>query len=83
MILDENWAVAPDRVRAFFAALPGAEATENGFLVEGCQVRLTAIDGQLLGKWAMQRTRICIEGPDDAAKSLYRKFFLRFLSAGG
>ena len=83
MVIDENWAVAPERVRGFFEEIPGAAATEDGFHAEGCQILLTATEGLLLGKWSMQRTHIRIEGPDDAARALYRKFFLRFLSAGG
>ena len=83
MILDENWAVAPERVAAFFAVFPGAEPTETGFQLNGCQIQLTAIDSTLLGKWSMKRTRIRIEGPDEAVKAIYHQFFLRFLSAGG
>ena len=83
MIIDENWAVDPERVRGFFEEFPNAEATQDGFLLDGCEIRLTPIDATLFGKWSMKRTGIRMEGPDDAANALYRKFFLRFLSAGG
>ena len=83
MMIDENWAVAPERVQAFFAEFPGAVATVDGFRIDGCQIRLTAVDGTLMGKWAMKRTRIQMEGPEEAVQAIYRNFFLRFLSAGG
>ena len=83
MVKEENWAIAPERVRAFFEEFSQTEATEDGFLLDGCEIRLTAIDATLFGKWAMKRTGIRIDGPEDAVKALYQKFFLRFLSAGG
>ena len=83
MIIDENWAVDPELVRGFFEEFPNAEATHDGFLLDSCKVRLTPIDATLLGKWSMKRTIIRIEGPEEAVNALYRKFFLRFLSAGG
>ena len=83
MVIDENWAADPARVRGFFAAIPGAVVTEDGFLAEGCRIRLTDVPGTLMGKWGIRRTRLILEGPDEAAASLYRRFFLHFLSAGG
>ena len=83
MIKDVNWAVDPQRVQAFFAAQPGAQATEDGFYLEGCRVRLTAVPGTLLGKWPITRTRLCFEGEPDGVEEVYRRFFLAFLSAGG
>ena len=56
MIIEENWAVSPERIRAFFEEFPQVEATEDGFLLDGCEIRLTAIDATLFGKWAMKRT---------------------------
>ena len=83
MIIDENWAVAPERVRAFFGEFPYAQVTPDGFVLDGCVIRLTPIDATLFGKWSMKRTGVRMEGPEEAVEALYRKFFLRFLSAGG
>ena len=83
MVKEENWAIAPERVRAFFAEQPDAVALEDGFLLGGCRVTLTPVSGVLLGKWAMPRTIIRFEGDARAAEAVYRRFFLRFLSAGG
>ena len=83
MVKEENWAIDPERVRAFFAEQPDAEATADGFRLNGCRVTLTPVSGVLLGKWAMPRTLIRFEGNKEAVEAVYRRFFLRFLSAGG
>ena len=83
MILEENWAVDPNRVRAFFSQQPDAEKIPEGFIVDGCTVTLMEVEGTLLGKWKQLRTYIRIEGEDDAVSALYRRFFLTFVSAGG
>ena len=83
MTIDENWTVDPRRVCDFFAGLPGAVKTGDGFILDGCQVTLTPVEGMVMGKWPLRRTRIRIHGEDSAVDALYQKFFLRFLSAGG
>ena len=83
MVKEENWAIAPERVRVFFAEQPDAVALEDGFQLGGCRVILTPASGNLLGKWTMPRTIIRFEGDAGAVEAVYRRFFLRFLSAGG
>ena len=83
MRIDENWAIDPARVAAFFAGLPGVRTEDGGFVLDGCRVTLESVPGTLMGKWEILRTRICIDGSEDAVKGVYQKFFLRFLSAGG
>ena len=83
MIIEENWAIDPRRVRAFFAAQPDAAGIPDGFFISGCTVTLTEAEGTVLGQWAMRRTIIRIEGEEAAVKEVHRRFFLRFLSAGG
>ena len=83
MILEENWAIAPVRVRAFFAEQPDTQQIQKGYLVDGCTVTLEEVESTLLGKWKQLRTCIRIEGEDAAVSALYRRFFLTFLSAGG
>ena len=83
MVKEENWAIAPERVRAFFAEQPDAVVSKNGFRFSGCRVILTPASGTLLGKWTMPHTIIRFEGDEEAVEAVYRRFFLRFLSAGG
>ena len=82
MILDENWAVSIDRVRFFFAQQPDITPDADAFLFGACRISLTACEGSL-GAFPLQRTRLHIEGPEDEVKSIYHRFFMRFLSAGG
>ena len=83
MVIEENWAVDPERVRAFFAEQTSVATLENGFLLDGCAVTLTAAPGMLLGRWKTVRTMIRFEGEPEAVENVHRRFFLRFLSAGG
>ena len=83
MIIEENWAIEPSRVRAFFAEQPDAVEIPEGFCVNGCNVTLSETEGSLLGKWAIRRSCVRFEGEEAVVKGVYRRFFLRFLSAGG
>ena len=83
MIIEENWAVDPQRVRAFFTEQPDMSEIPEGFIISGCTVKLSEAEGSLLGKWTIQRTRVRFEGDEVSVKEVYRRFFLRFLSAGG
>ena len=83
MILEENWAVDPDRVRDFFTSLDGCVPTSEGFGLDGCTVTLTEASGNLMGRWPMRRSILRFEGEESAVKAVYRRFFLTFISAGG
>ena len=80
---EENWAIEEGRIRTFFAAQPDVTQTAEGFVFDGCQIRLIPVSGQLLGKWQQQRTIVIMEGSDADVSRIYQRFFLRFLSAGG
>ena len=82
MILEENWAVHPDRVRAFFAEQPDVTPQLDGFSFGDCTITLTVLEGSV-GPWAMVRTGLRFSGPDDQVQAIHQRFFLRFLSAGG
>ena len=83
MIIEENWAIDPKRVRDFFASQPDGVQTPEGVAINGCTVSLQETEGSLIGKWAIRRTCVRFEGEEAAVKEVYRRFFLRFLSAGG
>ena len=80
---EENWAIEESRIRAFFAAQPDVMQTTEGFSFGDCQIRLTPVSGQLMGKWQQQRTIVIMDGPDEDTARIYQRFFLQFLSAGG
>jgi len=80
---DENWAVNSGRIRAFFLEQPDVRE-ENGIFIFGkCSIILIPQNGNAMGKWEIPRTQVVIEGNDDDVQTIHRRFFLRFLSAGG
>ena len=84
MKYDETWAVDITRIERFFLSMENAEKTA-GDLIRCCKcsVKLTALSGHAVGPVEVPRTRVEITGEEAAAKELYRRFFLRFISAGG
>ena len=83
MVLDENWGIPLDRMEEFFSGQPDVTAWEGTFLFGNCRITLTALSGHRLGPWEMPLTRIQMEGPDEDVQTIHRRFYLRFLSAGG
>ena len=83
MVKEENWAVSLRRVREFFAQQPDVSETPEGFRFQDCRITLTETQSTLLGHWDMPRTIVRIEGSDEAVLAIHRRFYLRFLSAGG
>ncbi len=84
MEYNEIWAVDMARMERFFLSLEGAEAAAGGVIRCGkCDVRLTPLSGHPVGPLEVPRTRVEISGEDEEARDLYRRFFLRFISAGG
>jgi len=83
MRYDENWAIAPERIRAFFLQQPDVYEEGNAFRYRSCLITLESLSGKSMGKWEIKRTRIIIEGNAIDAQAIHHRFFLRFLSAGG
>ena len=85
----EAWAVDIARIERFFLSLENAERgnaeEEGGSLIRcgACSVKLSPLPQHPVGPVAVPRTLVEISGPDAAAGELYRRFFLRFISAGG
>ena len=81
--MDENWAIAPERVSAFFLEQEDVKAEDTGFRYRSCKIVLIPLSGQAMGKWKIPRTQVIFEGDDADAQEIHHRFFLRFLSAGG
>lgn len=64
MHIDENWAVTTARARAFFDAQPDVIACADGFRCGDCSIQLMTIPAQDDHPFAMQRTRLLIDGPE-------------------
>ena len=80
---DENWAVDAERIRAFFRSQADVREQEGVFLFGSCRITLLPQTGSAMNKWALARTRILFDGDDQDVRDIHRRFFLRFLSAGG
>lgn len=83
MVLDENWGIPMDRIAGFFSGEPEVTAQGDAFLFGGCRITLTPLPGHHLGPWEMPLTRVLMEGPEADVQTIHRRFYLRFLSAGG
>ena len=83
MVLDENWGISIDRIREFFSAQPDVTTEGEDFHFGHCRIILIPITGHFLGPWEMPRTQIRMEGPEEDVQTIHRRFYLRFLSAGG
>ena len=83
MIKDENWGIPIARIQEFFSTQPDVTAEGDKFRFGNCRITLTAITGHFLGPWEMPRTQVRMEGPEEDVQTIHRRFYLRFLSAGG
>ena len=83
MVLDENWGIPLDRITGFFSGEPDVTNSGHVFHFGECRITLTALPGHHLGPWEMPLTRVLMEGTDEAVQTIHRRFYLRFLSAGG
>ena len=83
MVLDENWGIPLNRIAGFFSGEPDVTNCDGVFLFGHCRITLTVLPGHRLGPWEMPLTRVRMEGPDADVQTIHRRFYLRFLSAGG
>lgn len=98
MKITETWAVDLCRIETFFLSQNGVPVTDTGtgepgpvtvtgktksFHCGSCAVRLTPLSPHPVGPVKVPRTLVEITGEEEAAKALYGRFFLRFISAGG
>ena len=80
---DENWAIQIDRIRAFFCEQADVHEENGRFIFGDCSIDLIPLSGCAMDRWLIPRTQIIFEGKDDDVQTIHRRFFLRFLSAGG
>ena len=80
---EENWAIDAGRIRAFFRKQTDVHEENERFIFGSCSISLIPQCGKAMGKWQLHRTQIIFEGNEDDIQAIHRRFFLRFLSAGG
>ena len=83
MLIDENWAIGEERIREFFQSQSDVTETEGIFCYGRCRITLTSLPSTQNGIFVCRRTGVRMEGPEEDVQIIHRRFFLRFLSAGG
>ena len=79
----EQWAVSLERIESFFREQPDVEALPEGFRFGECRIRLTALPDRSLGPVKVPYTLLEMTGDGEDTETIHRRFFLRFISAGG
>ena len=83
MEYSETWAVSLERIERFFLEQPDVESAADGFQYKSCRIRLTALPSRPLGPVTVPYTLVEMSGSDEDMETIHRRFFLRFVSAGG
>ncbi len=84
MTYEETWAIARSRIEEFFRSQADiVPLDDGGFRCGSAVARLQGLPNRKLGSMEMFQTIITIDGDPEDAQRLYRRFFMRFISAGG
>ena len=79
----EIWAVEYSRITGFFRSQPDVVRAGSGFVSGSCRITVTALEDRRLGSLRLPRTLVMFEGGETSLSTIYRRFLLEFLSAGG
>lgn len=79
----EIWSVELHRIADFFQDQADGRQTESGFVFDDCRITLTELAERRVAGMRLPRTQITFEGEEASVSAIYRRFLLRFLSAGG
>lgn len=79
----EQWAIASERFDEFFCELEDVERNGAGFTYRSCRISIEKLPERSVGGFSFPQTKISFEGEDEDVSCIYRRFFMRFVSAGG
>ena len=83
MDYDETWGIAFNRVSEFFSAQGDVEKTDDClFRYKDSRIELEELPDRHNFSMRIAQTRVKITGGADADE-IHRRFYMRFLSAGG
>lgn len=83
MNYDEIWGIAFPRVSGYFSEQSDVKKENDClFHYKEARIELEALPDKHMGSMRIPHTRVLISGEEDA-DALHRRFYLRFLSAGG
>lgn len=81
-MIDENWAVSLERAQELFLSQPDVTQQNGNFYYKSCCISLKA-QKPSAPPWNLPRIQLHITGEVADVQDIHRRFFLRFLSAGG
>lgn len=80
---DDIWGVPYGRMLEFISGQDGAVRVNNGlFRFGSARIEIKELPERALGSLRFAQTRLIVSGGEDA-EEIYRRVFIRFLSAGG
>lgn len=80
----ETWGIEFQRIFDFFAGQPDIDYAGDGmFHYKNCHIYIKQLPDSQIGSLKLPKTSLEIDGAETDAKTIYQRFFLRFLSAGG
>lgn len=82
MEYDEVWGIAADRIRDFFLSQSDVIHDGENFVCGNARITVEPLPDNTMLPWRLPRSRVCICGGSDA-EPIHKRFFMRFLSAGG
>ena len=80
---EEIWAIPFDQAEQFFLRQSDVKITDRGFLFERCSIEVFCLPHRRESFWRVPQTKISMEGPEEDLNTIYRRFFVQFVSAGG
>ena len=83
MQIEEVWALDTGRITAFFEDQQDVTPAGSGFAFRDCRITVTALEPRRMAGMALPQTRVAFDGAETSVMSVYQRFHLRFLSAGG
>lgn len=83
MIRSELWAVEYARLESFFRSQSDVHPATEGFRYGSCEIRLEALSNRQMGGLSFPQIRVTFHGEEKDVNSIYHRFFMRFISAGG
>ena len=84
MIKEETWSISIQRACDFFREQQDVtQESIHVFSFRSCRIQLTELTPRAMGIWTSRRIRIRMEGEAADVETIYHRYFIQFLSAGG
>ena len=82
-MINEIWALDEARLRSFFDAQIDVTPQDAGYQFLHTAITFSPVPPNPQARFQPKRTEITFDGPPSEEQTIYRRFFLCFVSAGG